>query len=597
MKSRPVLAIALAFAFVLLTACGGGGGGGGPSSALTPSPTDASAAPAAPTLSLGYDIKQLKFTWSPMSGVTYYRLLENPDGVSGYTQVGSNLTATAYDHGVFLPQRVNARYRLEACNSAGCTGSSEVFMSASLAAGIGYIKASNTEAGDRFGTALAISGDGTTLAVAAIGEGSKATGIGGDQNDNSASESGAVYVYIRSSGGTWTQQAYIKASNTSTNDHFGRSLALNGDGNTLAVGANSESSGASGIGGDQNNSDALSSGAVYVYARSGSTWTQQAYVKASNTRTSAQFGASLALSDDGATLAVGAYGVDAAYIYTRSGSTWTEQAYVKPSNKGVGVHFGWSLALSGDGTILAVGDDSESSDATGIGGDQNNYDARDAGAVYVYARNGGTWTQQAYVKASNTTANDKFGTSLALSGDGTTLAVGARGESSAATGIGGKQNDDSAPAAGAVYAYTRSGSTWTQQAYVKASNTTANAQFGTSLAINGDGTTLAVGAVGESSAATGIGGNQKDNSAPAAGAAYVYTRSGSAWVQQAYIKASNTAVNEFAAGDDSFGTSLALTNDGAALAVGAPGEGGGATGIGGDQSNKSEPLSGAVYLY
>jgi hypothetical protein len=129
--------------------------------------------------------------------------------------------------------------------------------------------------------------------------------------------------------------------------------------------------------------------------------------------------------------------------------------------------------------------------------------------------------QQAYIKASNTGSGDQFGSSVALSGDGNTLVVGAPGEASAATGIGGNQALNTAASAGAVYVYTRSGTAWTQQAYIKASNTGAGDQFGTSVALSSDGNTLAVGAIGEASSATGIGGIQTDNTAASAGAVYV----------------------------------------------------------------------------
>ena len=142
--------------------------------------------------------------------------------------------------------------------------------------------------------------------------------------------------------------------------------------------------------------------------------------------------------------------------------------------------------------------------------------------MYVYTRSGTNWSQQAYIKASNTDANDYFGWSVALSGDGSTLAVGASYEHSAATGINGNQGDNSTAGAGAVYMFTRSGSTWGQQAYIKASNTNASDNFGASVALSADGSTLAVGAWREASTATGINGNQADNNAPYAGAVYVY---------------------------------------------------------------------------
>jgi hypothetical protein len=195
---------------------------------------------------------------------------------------------------------------------------------------------------------------------------------------------------------------------------------------------------------------------------------------------------------------------------------------VKASNTGVSDFFGaFGLALSADGNTLAVGAPAEDSAATGIDGNQADNSASSAGAAYVYTRSGTTWSQQAYVKASNTEADDRFGQSVALSADGDTLAVGTSSEDSAATGINGDQADNSASASLAIYVYTRSGATWSQQAYVKASNTEAGDGL-SAPALNGDGTTLAVGATGEDSAATGINSNQADNSALSSGAVYLY---------------------------------------------------------------------------
>jgi len=170
-----------------------------------------------------------------------------------------------------------------------------------------------------------------------------------------------------------------------------------------------------------------------------------------------------------------------------------------------------------------VGARAEGSDARGIDGDQADNSADGAGAVYVFTRMGSTWSQQAYVKASNAEALDSFGWSVALSADGSTLAVGAPGENSNATGIDGDQADNSADGAGAVYVFTRSGSTWSQQAYLKASNADANDGFGSwSVTLSGNGSTLAVAALQEASNASGVGGDQADNSVPGAGAAYVF---------------------------------------------------------------------------
>jgi cysteine-rich repeat protein len=196
--------------------------------------------------------------------------------------------------------------------------------------------------------------------------------------------------------------------------------------------------------------------------------------------------------------------------------------YVKASNTGSNDTFGAHIALSADGSTMAIAADAEDSAATGINGNQADNSTRNAGVVYVFTRVGATWQQQAYIKASNTGMDDAFGWSIALSADGSTLAVGAFGEDSSATGINGNQASESDVDSGAVYVFTRSGATWSQVAYVKASNTELNDGFGFGVALTGDGSILAVGALSEASAATGVGGNQADNSASQAGAVYVY---------------------------------------------------------------------------
>ena len=370
----------------------------------------------------------------------------------------------------------------------------------------GYLKASNTDANDVFGYSLALAGD--TLVVGAPGEAS----ADDNQTDNSAPNSGAVYVFTRTNG-VWSQQAYLKASNAEAGDGFGGSVALTGD--TLAVGATGEAS----ADGNQTDNSAPDSGAVYVFTRTGSNWSQQAYIKASNTEVGDWFGYSLALA--GNTLAVGAPGEanasGAVYVFTRTGSVWSQQAYVKASNTEANDGFGESVSLASD--TLAVGATGEASAATGVDGDETDNSAVESGAVYVFTRTGSNWSQQAYVKASNAEVGDLFGSSLALAGD--TLAVGALFEASAATGVDGDEMDNSAVESGAVYVFTRRGSVWSQQAYVKASNTEIGDLFGSSLALAGD--TLAVGAFFEASAATGVNGNQGDNSAPDSGAGYVFT--------------------------------------------------------------------------
>ena len=414
------------------------------------------------------------------------------------------------------------------------------------------MKASNPGLTDNFGYMIALSGDGNTMAVSAPYEASAATGIAGDQNDDSIPQAGAVYVFGRS-GEAWVQQAYIKASNTgeagigdqlSDGDQFGFALALSADGNTLAVGAISEDSAASGVGADQSDNSALSAGAAYVYSRAGDTWTQQAYVKPSNSGGGDLFGYSVALSADGSELAASAYdedgslagtnevqddevfGTGALYIFSRNGGVWTQQAYLKPSNSERNDSFGVAVAISADGNTVVGTALDEDGMTTGV----NSTPVTDSeinlstGAVYAFTRDDAGWSEQAYIKASNTGPNDTFGARLALSGDGSTLAVGAQLEDSASQGVDAVQDDDSAQEAGAAYLFTYNGSAWTQSSYVKGSNTDAFDEFGSAIALNGDGTLMAIGARGEDSGATGLNADQQDNAAFESGAVYVFSR-------------------------------------------------------------------------
>lgn len=400
-----------------------------------------------------------------------------------------------------------------------------------------YLKASNADGGDEFGTSLALSADGNILAVGAESEESAARGVNGDQSDNSVPGAGAVYVFSRG-GAIWSQQAYVKASNAGQEgDEFGYSVALSGDASTLAVGAHSEHGGSTGINGNQSDFSLDASGAVYVFTRTGDVWSQQAYVKPWNTvNRAALFGFSVALSGNGNTMGVGAYdengGRGALYVFNRKGSTWSQQTRLQASNAESNDQMTSSLAISNDGNTIAAGAYDEESFLPGVqpptAGAHDEplrvpgADPLSTGAAYIFVRNDGKWTQQAYIKATNPHKYDQFGWAIALSGDGNTVAVGAHFQNGGATGLNGNQADLSAEFAGAAYVYTRNGTTWSPAAYVKASNTQANAEFGLSVALNNDGTILAVGSPRENGGATGVNGKQTDRSAKYSGAAYVY---------------------------------------------------------------------------
>ena len=523
---------------------------------------------------------------------------------------------------------------------------------------IAYIKASNTGFGDNFGAgssaigddAVSLSADGMTLAVGAPFESSGSAGIDGDQADDAVYGAGAVYVFVPQ-GDTWAQQAYIKASNPGITDNFGFATALSADGNTLAVSAHFEASGDTGVNADQNDETIPQAGAVYVFARSGTTWTQQSYIKASNTGhigqrldpneqpdlaaehfgpiasgeysyadsygemfdDGDQFGAAIALSDDGHKLVVTATAEDsgtpgvnsdqgdnskrsagAAYVFEREGDTWTQTAYIKPSNPEVDALFGYSVALSADGRRIAIGGYDEDGSVASTNEFQDGL-VRGAGAVYVFDFDGDNWHQTGYLKASNAERGDSLGVAVVISDDGKTVIATAQDEDGLSTGInnipGPDYQDDIRPTTGAVYVFVEQDGAWSQQAYIKASNTGSGDVFGSRLALSGDGNVLAVGAQLEDSGSQGINGFQDDDSALEAGAVYLFTRSGDTWAQEAYIKGSNTEIF------DEFGSSVSISADGSLLAVGTFYEDSAATGVEGDQNDNSMLEAGAVYLF
>ncbi len=431
------------------------------------------------------------------------------------------------------------------------------------------LTASNPDLLDLFGRrAVALSGN--TMVVGASSEDSNATGVNGNQNDNSASAAGAAYVFVYD-GTNWFQQAYLKASNSSSNDVFGTAVAISGD--TIVIGAPQEDSNATGVGGDQSNNSATNAGAAYVFVRAGTNWAQQAYLKASNSSTNDAFGTSVAISGD--TVVIGATGEDsnatgvngnqsnnstansgAAYVFIRTGTVWTQQAYLKPSNTSFSWVFGSAVAAHGD--TVVVGAQGEGNSATGINGNQNLGSASGSGAAYVFTRSSTVWTQQAYIKASNTDAGDFFGGNVAL--ENNLLVVGAHAERSLSTGVNGNDADDSGVNCGAAYVFTRSGNTWSQQAYLKGNTTASGDLFGTAVAVHGE--MIAIGAPGQSQSQGGINGGGQSGSGDDSGTVYIFSRTNSTWSQSFYAKASPPVTG----GD--LGVAVALSSEHVAAAAG-----------------------------
>jgi hypothetical protein len=382
------------------------------------------------------------------------------------------------------------------------------------------IQASDKQGGAFFGEPVSISSDGNTAIVGARLK--DATGV--------------AYIFTRS-GTTWNEQQKIQASDKQGSDFFG-TVAISGDGNTAIVGASGEDTGGS------------LAGAAYIFTRSGTTWNEQQKIQASDKQGGDNFGRSVSISSDGNTVIVGAEGEDtgggdagAAYIFTRSGTTWTQQKKIQASDKQGGDGFGYSVAISGNGNTAIVGASGEDT----VVGTNTIYDT---GAAYIFTRSGTTWNEQQKIRASDKEQNDRFGTSVAISDDGNTAIVGALYE-----GTGGGQ-------AGAAYIFTRSGTNWNEQQKIQASDKQASDNFGESVSISSDGNTVIVGAWRE------------DTGGRDAGAAYIFTRSGTNWNEQQKIQASDKQFG------DNFGESVAISGDGNTTIVGAWREGTGGTDAG-----------------
>ncbi len=454
---------------------------------------------------------------------------------------------------------VDGAVYLFAVDDSGATWGSYVTHITKIANGAGVSLSDQ----DRFGASVALSGDGTKLVAGAIGD------------DTSGSDAGTIYTFtVEKSDAAWggmvtkTNKHITAKLPVHSYDNFGSSVALSKDGKRLAVGATGDETGGS------------NTGAVYVFTvadadaanniKWGHTISQKAKIAHGINRlalsSGGAFGSSVAFDKDGTKLVVGAkdadYSKGAVYLFTVGGSTWgdtvTEVKKMGTGTAGLslsaGDTFGSGVALSEDGSKLAVG--ASGSDSS-------------KGSVYLFTINGNTWDSGSQVSQVNTikdgtgaltlTANDRFGSAVALSADGGKLAIGADGTDSAK---------------GAVYLYTIGGATWSSSSTISQIkqikdgvgklSLSANDRFGTAVALSKDGNKLAVGADGDNTGARG------------AGAVYLFMVSGVTWDSNSTItntkKIAHGVDGVFRSKNDNFGSAVALNDDGIKLVIGASGD-------------------------
>ncbi|GAA4644489.1 hypothetical protein GCM10023115_24490 [Pontixanthobacter gangjinensis] len=296
------------------------------------------------------------------------------------------------------------------------------------------LTAHDAQAGDTLGGNVAISGH---IAIAGA--------IGHDQNGDNA---GAVYVFERS-GHAWQQQAKLTASDGDADDAFGQNVAIFGE--TIVVGAPH----------DDDKGDG--SGAVYVFTRNGMVWDQQAKLTALDGASGDLFGISVALTCD--TVLIGAdlnderaTNAGAAYVFIRSGDNWVQQAKLTASDGAETDIFGVRVAMSGDTALISARRDDDK--VMGV----------DAGAAYVFTRNGTIWHQQAKLVAPDGEADDRFGRDVALHED--TALVGAM------------HQDDRGDDSGAAYVFKRTGNSWTLLTKLTADDGASGDLLGWSVAMS-----------------------------------------------------------------------------------------------------------------
>ena len=325
----------------------------------------------------------------------------------------------------------------------------------------GRLVSSDLQYQDYFGYAVAISDDGMYAVIGARGE----DGGAGDP----VTGAGAAYVFNRDSdnGTTWTQQTKLIPSNVGANYQFGWSVAMNGDGDYILVGAKDESTTVSG------------GGAVYVFTRSASTWTEQTILEPSDLGTNHRFGRAVAITKDASYAAcisqVTASG-GTGYVFSRSGSTWTQHTGFNPTNAGSIQTNIFDIDVDSTGSRVLVG-------AGGMSGNTNY-----SGTAFIFDKdsdNATTWTQTAQLNASDGADNDWFGWSAALSADGNFAVIGAWGDDS-----------DGSNDIGAAYIFKKDAGadTWTQTLKLQADTLTAGSDYGRAVGMSGDGNYILVGA-------------------------------------------------------------------------------------------------------
>ncbi len=511
--------------------------------------------PPAPVLTLGSNLKELIFDWEPVPGAAIYRLASNT-GPRGYFEaIGDRLPASrtraAVPVAVHTHEWWTRRYLVLACNPAGCTRSNEVTVSDEMLNTIGYFKASNTGVQDRLGTQVALSADGSTMAVVAPGE---------DGATNARSDTGAVYVYRRN-GRKWAQEAVLRASDTLPNTRLGggppiptRNVGLSANGSTLAVGAPT-----------RERFGNANSGVVFVYRRAADNrWSEVVQLTAAPAIANDYFGYSVDVSSDGNFIKAssmypqGGAGTPEGrtQIWNWNGQFWAFSGAIAPFYAGdrcpaTRMTADAKLLImacrtpSGEGRLVThqrfqerlwtrVSDqpylwfENPNMAVTYSGSwlalhERHTFDPE--GGIGIYRRDGLTWVPDAHWVHTGFVGYNAFGHAMDFSRHGDYLAFSDPSFHASGAGVQ-EQYTSEFEEHGAVFFLVRRPEAIPQffvTRLIKATNPGDLDRFGESVAFGGAyGFYFAVGAPHEDSAATGVDGNQQSEAALDSGAVYLY---------------------------------------------------------------------------
>lgn len=400
------------------------------------------------------------------------------------------------------------------------------------------LAADDGDSEDDFGESVAVSNDGTTALV----------GAAGDEDPNGAG-AGSAYVFEVVEG-SWTQQAKLTAEDGDSEDYFGTAVALSSDGTIALIGA---------AGDDDPNG--IEAGSAYVFEASDGSWSQRAKLVPSDGTEGDWFGVSVALSAEASTAVIGAYSDEistgdaagAAYVFEASHGTWAQTAKLTADSRDHADFFGNAVALSRDGTTAIVGA-KEDRDPNGF----------EAGSAYVFELVDSSWTQRAKLLPEDGSRGELFGSSLAVSGDGTTAVIGAPHDTI--------QDDDGRIEkwAGSAYVFERGDGSWDEQAkFTDESHESAG--MGSSVAISNDGTTILVDTSTDSD----------QNGEDILGSASLFAFTDGAWRRQEKLVVDDSDTTTH------LGTSLALSADASTAVIGAKR----------DQKRPTGEVAGFAYVY